>query len=123
MPLLLCSLTNCSPALYSSNGEKIYHTGQNMQGEKLLDKEKSSITIFKSCKSCHGKDGASFKSPNIQWSYLSDPGNLQVAYTESLFFRFLDKDIKSNGTPAAIGVHWKMSDKDKRDLIGYLKTL
>lgn len=123
MLLSISTLTNCSPVLYSGNGEKIYRTGQNMQGEKLLDKEKSSITMFKSCKSCHGKNGDSFKSQNIQWSYLSDPKNLAVPYTESLFFRFLDKDIKSDGTPAAIGVHWKMSDTDKRDLIAYLKTL
>ena len=94
-----------------------------MQGELLLDTERSTITFFKSCKSCHGKNGASFKSPNIQWKFLSDPANMTVVYTDELFFRFLDKDLKSDGTPAAIGVHWKISDQDKRDLLAYLKTL
>jgi hypothetical protein len=38
-------------------------------------------------------------------------------------YRFLDHDLKSDGTKADIGVIWKMNDQDKKDLLDYLKTL
>lgn len=39
------------------NGESIYTTGKNLQGEKMLNKAASRIKIVKSCKTCHGKNG------------------------------------------------------------------
>lgn len=48
---------------------------------------------------------------------------MDVPYTDSLFFRFLEEDLKSNGQKALTGVHWKMSPQDKADLLVYIKSL
>jgi cytochrome c553 len=106
-----------------SNGEKIYRKGKNKSGETLLDKDASRIKIAKSCQTCHGRHGDAMRSVSISYSYLSDPKNFEVPYTDSLLFRFLDEDLRSDGSKADIGVIWKMSDEDKKDLVAYLKTL
>lgn len=116
-------LISCSKHIFLTNGEKIYKTGRNLNGEKLLDGPNSRIKIVNSCKTCHGKNGDKMKSISIKFSYLSNPNNFSIPYTYSLFFRFLDHDLKSDGTKANIGVIWKMNDKDKKELLGYLKTL
>lgn len=115
--------TSCSRKNYLSNGESIYKTGRNLQGKKLLDKSASRIKIINSCQGCHGKSGTRMREVSIQFSYLSNPANFSIPYNDSLFFRFLDHDLKSDGTKANIGVIWKMSEKDKRDLLEYLKSL
>lgn len=114
---------SCSAKLYPTNGETIYKTGKNIKGEKMLDRKASGIKIVNNCRTCHGPNGDRMKSVSIQYSYLTNPNNFSTPYNDSLLFRFLDKDLKSDGTKANIGVIWKMSDQDKRDLIDYLKTL
>jgi len=116
-------LLSCSKQIFSTNGETIYRTGRNLQGDKLLDKSASRIKIANSCKTCHGVNGDRMNSVSIKFNYLSNPNNFSIPYTDSLFFRFLDHDLKSNGTKANIGVIWKMNDTDKKDLLDYLKTL
>jgi len=123
LAVLAGAIISCSKKLYSSNGESIYHTGKNIGGEKLLDKRHSQITLFKSCAGCHGKTGGRMKACNISWRYLSDPQKITTPYTEALFYRFLDKDLKSDGSPARTGVHWAMSETDKKDLLNYLQSL
>jgi hypothetical protein len=117
------SLISCSKQIFLTNGETIYKTGRNLNGDKLLNKPNSRIKIVNSCKTCHGRNGDKMNSVSIKFSYLSNPSNFSVPYTDSLFFRFLDHDLKSDGTKANIGVIWKMNDKDKKDLLTYLKTL
>jgi hypothetical protein len=109
--------------VYQTNGETIYKTGRNLQGEKLLNKHASRITIVHSCKTCHGDKGNKMNGVSIQFSYLSNPNNFIIPYNDSLFFRFLDHDLKSSGAKANIGVIWKMNDRDKMDLLEYLKSL
>jgi len=116
-------ILSCSKQIYSTNGEAIYTTGKNLNGEKLLDKTASRIKIVHSCKTCHGKNGDAMNKVSIKFSYLSNPDNFSTPYTESLFFRFIDHDLKSNGTKANIGVIWRMNEQDKKDLLEYLKTL
>ena len=114
---------SCNKKTCVSNGEKIYKTGKNLQGERMLDKAASRIKIVSSCEGCHGKNGDRMNSVAIKFSYLSDPAKFSIPYNDSLFYRFLDKDVNSNGAKANIGVIWKMSDEDKKDLLAYLKTL
>jgi hypothetical protein len=120
---LAISISACNKKVYSTNGETIYKTGKNLLGKKMLDKKASRIKFASSCKTCHGKNGDAMKNVSIQFSYLSNSRNFAIPYTDSLFFRFLDHDLKTDGTTANIGVIWKMSDKDKKDLLEYLKTL
>jgi hypothetical protein len=62
------------------------------------------------------------KTP-ISYKALSNPAFYPVPYNDSAIFRFLDHDLKSNGQAANIGVRWKMSDQDKKDLVEFLKGL
>lgn len=114
---------SCSAALYPTNGETIYKTGKNIDGVKMLDRKASSIKIVSNCRTCHGPHGDRMKAVSIKYSYLTGPDNFPVPYNDSLLFRFFDSDLKSDGTKANIGVIWKMNDRDKKDLIDYLKTL
>lgn len=122
--LFICiAMISCSKKPYQTNGENLYKTGRNLQGEKIINRRASKIPFVSSCVTCHGKNGNAMKSVSIQFSYLSNPDNFSVPYTDSLFYRFLDQDLKSNNAKANIGVIWKMSDKDKKDLLAYLKSL
>lgn len=116
-------LISCSKQVFFTNGETIYKTGKNLNGEKLLDRANSRIKIVNNCKNCHGNNGDRMNSVSVKFSYLSNPSNFSIPYTDSLFFRFLDHDLKSDGSKADIGVIWKMNDQDKKDLLNYLKTL
>lgn len=106
-----------------TNGASIYNTGKNLAGESLLDRDASRIRIARACRTCHGADGDAMRGVSIRFSDLSDPSQHAVPYTDSLVYRFLDEDLRSDGTKANIGVRWKMSADDKRDLLAYLKTL
>ena len=123
MAVCCALLSSCAKKTYATNGETIYKTGRNLNGDRLLNKSASTIPFINSCVTCHGSKGNRMDRVSIQFSYLSDPKHLAVPYTDSLFFRFLDHDLKSDGKKANIGVIWKMSDRDKGDLLGYLKTL
>ncbi len=116
-------LFSCSHPIYKTNGETIYKTGKNLQGNKLLNKSASRITIVTNCMTCHGKKGDAMRTVSIKFSQLSNPNNYNVPYNDSLFYRFLDHDIKSDGTKVNSGVSWKMNQQDKKDLLDYLKTL
>lgn len=120
---LLLFSTRCSKEIYLSAGETIYRTGKNKEGKKLLDKEHSQITFVKSCQGCHGREGERNRKCSVKWSSLSDPEKHRVPYTDSLFFRFLNEDLKSDGSHAETGVHWNLSLEDKKDLLDYLKKL
>lgn len=123
LSFMILLLFSCSQQIFETNGETIYKTGKNLQGEKLLDTNASRIKLATNCKACHGKNGNRMNGVSIQFRYLSNPDNYSIPYTDSLFFRFLDHDLKSNGKKAGIGVIWKMNDADKKDLLDYLKTL
>jgi len=115
-------ITGCNRKIYQDNGESIYKTGRNLQGKTMLDKSASRIKMVNSCKTCHGKNGDAIKRASIKFSDLSSPKYF-VPYNDTLFFRFLDHDLRSNGTKADIGVIWKINNKDKADLLQYLKSL
>lgn len=123
LAFLLVLFQKCAKEVYSSNGETIYRTGKNKAGKKLLDKDHSQITFVKSCQGCHGSEGERNRKCIVKWSSLSDPEKYPFPYTDSLFFRFLEEDLKSDGSHAETGVHWSLSHQDKKDLLDYLKKL
>jgi hypothetical protein len=116
-------LISCGKQVYKTNGESIYRTGKNLQGKNMLDRSRSSIPFFKSCQGCHGPSGDRMDKTHISYKSLSDPAYYVVPYNDSAIYRFLDRDLKSNGNAANIGVRWKMSDRDKKDLVDFLKSL
>lgn len=121
--LLFTLLTACNRKTFATNGETIYRTGRNLKGEQLLDRAASSLTFVNACATCHGKHGDRINKASVRFRDLSDPAQFAVPYTDTLFYRFLDEDLKSNGRKANIGVIWKMSAEDKADLLEYLKGM
>lgn len=121
--LLTRLISSCSKKLFQTNGETIYKTGRNLEDEKLFNTSASRIKIVNSCKTCHGTNGDKMKSVSIKFSYLSNLNNFSIPYTDSIFFRFLNHNLKSDGTKATVGVIWKINDRDKKDLLNYLKAL
>lgn len=112
------------------NGESIFKTGKNLAGEIMQDMEKSEMSgMLHSCAHCHGESAEGKPkrkmgpTGSIKFKDLSDDGLYSIPYTDELFFRFLDTELKSDGKTAETGVVWKMSAKDKNDLLAYLKTL
>jgi hypothetical protein len=113
-----------------ANGESIFKTGKNLSGEVMQDMEKSEMRgMLHSCAHCHGEsaEGKPWRrmgpTGSIKFKDLSDKQIHSVPYTDELFIRFLDSELKSDGKTAETGVVWKMSEKDKNDLLAYLKTL
>jgi hypothetical protein len=123
LSLLLITLILTSGISTDDNGASIYNTGRNLQGFTVLDREASRIRIVKSCKGCHGPDGDRMRKRSIRFRDLSDSTKMRIPYTDSLFFRFLEADLRSDGSKANIGVIWKMSRQDEEDLLAYLKKL
>lgn len=117
-------------AVFATNGETIFRTGRNQEGIVMQDLSRSEMPMAHACVSCHGPNGEGMSmsmmgrsAPSIRFRDLSDPAQHRVPYTEALVKRFLDQEIKSDGTAARTGVAWKMSEQDKDDLIAFLKTL
>jgi hypothetical protein len=122
--LLLLILSACNKdKVYPTNGETIYRTGKNKNGDALLDKQASQHKSIRGCQDCHGDKGTDIPECIIQYSSLTDPSKHSVPYTDSLIIRFLDQEMKSDGSPAKTGVVWRMNNSDKTDLIAFLKTL
>jgi len=121
--VVMVGLISCKKEVYPTNGETIFRTGRNNHGMAVLDKKGSQITIFKSCQACHGKNGDRMTKCDIRFSRLTEASRHTVPYTDSLIVRFLDKDLKSDGSVARTGVKWRMGEEDKKDLIQFLKTL
>ena len=117
-------LTSCEKE-YDSNGETIFRTGKNLKGEMMQDRNSSQRNAIYSCQDCHGRTGGNIinKDESIKYKDLIDPALRIVPYNDELIKRFLDEELKSDGTKANTGIVWKMSDKDKTDLIEFLKTL
>ena len=96
----------------------------------MQDLSRSGMAMAHSCVSCHGSNGEGMPmsmmgrtASSIRFRDLSDPAQHRIPYTEALLKRFLDHEIKSDGTAARTGVAWDMSEEDKDDLIAFLKTL
>jgi cytochrome c len=114
----------CKKETFNSNGETIFRTGKNLNGEGLQDLAASDMKMLHSCVNCHGSNGKGTKSnPSITFSDLSNPALHTIPYNDSLLIRFLDHELKSDSTAANTGVVWRMSSAEKTDLIAFLKTL
>ena len=113
------------PKQFATNGEAIFRTGRNKDEVVVQDLGKSAMNMMvHSCEMCHGADGAGMThTPSIRFRDLADPNERAIPYTDDLLKRFLDEELKSDGTRARTGVAWSMSDRDKTDLIAFLKTL
>jgi mono/diheme cytochrome c family protein len=130
---------------YESNGERIYFTATNDQGDRIRYSGGQTFGGMMgggalACASCHGPNARGgthtmhmdvMDAPDIRFSALSDEagetdehGDEHAEYNLSLFRQAVmdgkhpDGDELSRDMP-----RWKMSDDDLEDLFEYLKSL
>ncbi len=116
------------PVEFKSNGEKIYFTGINVEGERIpfTGGPQWLINHGGSCVNCHGRDGGGGIIPMMCTKAAPD-----IRYSELVEDGMSDDDIKMAVTK---GFHenemldwcmprWQMSDDDFNDLLNYLKEL
>jgi len=123
---------------YVSNGQMIYFTGRNQQGQRIpLDGAPMWLYMQGgSCASCHGADGRGgapvmmgTEIPgDIRYSHLTEEeheeGEEHPPYTDELIRRAITLGLNPAGEPLDLTMpRWRMSDQDLDDLIEYLKTL
>jgi cytochrome c oxidase subunit II len=126
---------------YTSNGERIYFTGQSETGPQITSQMQGMHRMQAgrmACVDCHGSDGrggtvrmmmSSFDAPDIRYSTLIE-GEHEDAHGEHP--PYLNEDIKRAITegidPAGeeldwIMPRWEMTDEQLNDVIAYMKTL
>lgn len=140
--ILVLSLTfaqSCSAQHYSSNGETIYYTGHNDRNERISF-EGGPMWLYAhggGCVTCHGSAGrggrpimmlravaADIRHESLISGKYDPSEEAGTPYTDELIVRAIRRGIDPNGKPLDQGMpRWEMTDKDVRDVIGYLKLL
>ncbi len=134
-------MTDFSKSDYSSNGEMIYLTSIDEDGNIIQPKSgpfsyNTRMMMMRplACVSCHGidaKGGFNFpdgktESSDIRWKTLSkeDPDEREhEPFDEAAFKKAVRDGIEPNGDRLSYYMpQWDISDKDLDDLITYLKT-
>jgi cytochrome c oxidase subunit II len=130
---------SCGAQQYSSNGERIYHTGVNDRDERIAF-EGGPMWLYAhggACVTCHGESGRGGRPvmmlravpADIRYESLIsgkyDPsGEVGTPYTDELIVRAIRQGIDPDGKPLDPGMpRWQMTDNDVRDVIEYLKSL
>lgn len=126
------------PQEYVSNGQMIYFTGRNQQGQRIpFDGAPMWLYMHGgSCASCHGPDGrggapvmmGTEVPADIRYSHLTEEeheeGEEHPPYTDELIKRAITLGLNPAGEPLDPTMpRWRMSDQDLNDLIEFLKTL
>ncbi|WP_236609695.1 c-type cytochrome [Archaeoglobus sulfaticallidus] len=116
------------PVSFESNGERIYYTGINDEGERIpFTGGPTWLRVHGgSCVNCHGRDGTGGfvpmmcdeKSPDIRYSALVEEG-----MSEDEIKTAITKGVHENETLNYCMPRWQMGERDLNDLISYLKKL
>src|SRR2546428_8785662 len=91
------------------NGRTIFMPGRDGAGTVVQDMSKSQMQMLMGCADCHGSSGLGGGTmmgvpvPSIRYRDLSDPAKHQPPYDEALVRRWLDEELKSDGTPGNTG--------------------
>jgi mono/diheme cytochrome c family protein len=136
--------TTWGPGSFETNGEQIYFTGVNKNGERIpyLDGPGTGMMMggYLSCASCHGPDGQGgehfmhmevMNAPDIRWESLQHEeeeehaeGDGHEGYDIDLFRKAVVDRQHPDGAPLSRDMpRWQMSDGDLEDLVEYLKSL
>ncbi|RJQ55946.1 MAG: cytochrome c [Actinobacteria bacterium] len=113
-----------SKARYASNGERIFLTGTNARGERIVGPSVGRSRV--GCANCHRPDGRGgllvpdgTASADIRWSSLEAEG-----FDEETARRAITEGTDENGDELSPYMpRWSMERQDLDDLIDYLKTL
>jgi|Deesub1362A_J573_1020465.scaffolds.fasta_scaffold04164_5 cytochrome c oxidase subunit 2 len=120
------------PTNFTSNGESIYFTGINENGERIpfTGGPYWLLNHGGSCVNCHGRDGkggiipmmCNVQTPDIRYSALTG-GEHGHAFTDEDIKNAIVKGIDDGDQLDWCMPRWQMSNKDLSDTIEYLKVL
>jgi hypothetical protein len=135
-------MTSFAKRRYSSNGEKIYLTSVDEDGNLILPTSApGAFTHMMSmmrplaCVHCHGingKGGFIFpdgtESADIRWEHLTSKEEAEEEghppYTEETIREAITDGVNPAGEQLSVYMpRWQMSERDLNDLIAYLKKL
>jgi hypothetical protein len=126
---------------YSSNGERIYFTGQSETGPRITSQLSGMHRMppgRSACADCHGADGrggtvrmmmSSFEAPDIRYHTLTEDAHSadhpdHPPYTDEDIKRAITEGIDPSGEPLeSLMPRWEMTDEQLDDLISFLMTL
>lgn len=132
-------MTNFAKSSYSSNGEQIFLTGVDEDGNVLTARSTSgrfghmfSMMRPVACVHCHGVDAkGGFTLPDgtvsadIRWDSLTKPnkGEEEETFDEASFKKAVKEGVEPNGDRLSYYMpRWEISNTDLDALISYLKT-
>jgi cytochrome c oxidase subunit 2 len=132
---------------YGTNGEQIYFTAINQQGENIPYEGGAGVGGMMmqprlACVSCHGPDGKGgehwmhmvyMEAPDIRWQAVNNEegedhsgseGEGHQGYTLEMFRQAVVDGQHPDGEPLDRDMpRWKLADSDLQDLYDYLKVL
>ena len=134
---------------FTSNGQKIYYTGTNKQGEHIPyeDGPGFSNTMMAqtlACASCHGTDGSGgehlmhmdvMDAPDIRYTALASEDSEQGSNADGDGHGNAEYDLETFRMAVVLGQHpdgeslnkdmprWVLNDQDLADLFVFIKTL
>jgi cytochrome c553 len=127
-------MTDFSKETYSSPGERLFLTGEDASGVRIVptfDSQRlpsmGSTQMKLSCVHCHNKDGSGgvdmpngmVESADISWETLK-----KIGYDETKLARTIREGVDENGGNLSVWMPmWTVTDTQMKDLIAYIKTL
>lgn len=123
-----------------TNGERIYFTGRNEMGQRIIYRGGSSSGMMMvgrlACVACHGAnaEGAQHRmhmllmdAPSIRWPALVAEAAAEAdhgTYDLATFRRAVVEGKHPDGAPLSdLMPRWQLSDRDLADLAAYLQSL
>jgi uncharacterized membrane protein len=134
------AVTDYNASQYSSNGERIYYTGINENGEEIP--YSGGMMMRMSCADCHGNTGEGglnimmydVTSADIRYDVLTGAHETEnesegehhdhIPYNDTTIKAVITTGLEPDGEELSLAMpRWRFSDKDLDDLLDYLKTL
>ncbi|MFO7966334.1 MAG: cytochrome c [Archaeoglobaceae archaeon] len=121
------------PENFSSNGESIYYTGINLQGERIPFNS-GPTWLYQhggSCVNCHGRNGeggitpmmCNVRTPDITYSAMTG-GEHDHKFTDQQIKDAITRGLDHDGEQLDWCMpRWQMSNEDLTDTVDYLKVL
>jgi hypothetical protein len=125
---------------FSSNGEMIFHTGYNQDGQKVPLKGGPGWIYMHggACVTCHGAYGKGggiphmciTEAPSISYHHLTEEEHAEEEeephppYTDETIKKAIKDGVNPGGEELDLCMpRWEMTDEDLDDTLEYLKTL
>lgn len=146
--LAACGLAAPFTGRFASNGERIFYTGVNDEGQRIPysggPESGMMMQTRLACADCHGSDGRggtqfihmqSIEAPDIRYSALNahteadehennGDDDHSEEYTLETFRMAVVEGMHPDGDPLSMEMpRWNLTDEDLQDLFDFLKTL